>query len=95
MEHDVDMRYYYVGNCVNMFDENGACVTMHFADASDCMCVVENAKEVSEEEFADVVSCDVLTLPLSDYVLSINEDRGMAVAWDLETDIHYFFEEGP
>ena len=89
------MRYYYVGNCVDAFDEDGITVDLltsaGMVDASDFACVEEESIKVSKEWFIEHCNFPKHELIEDNYIFLYNEDRDVVMMYDDEKDIHYFF----
>lgn len=43
-------QYHYIGNCSNLFDDDGNCITSHFRDASHFANYAELAEDETELE---------------------------------------------
>ena len=86
-------KYFYFGNCKNIFDEDGSCEVSIFTNVSDFVFNDENSKEISKEEFFNKVSIgNDLWNKLKDHdLLYFYYPNGLYVLYDDEEDIHYFF----
>jgi len=52
---NIHSAYSYIGNCVNLFDEEGQCSVGPFIDATDFAQQLEDADKVDKEEFEEVI----------------------------------------
>jgi len=95
--------HFYLGNCTNLFDENGDCVIHLFRDVSDFAWYAglaeckdyseeerEGNKEITKEEFTFFAGTPDF-LELIEDCRYFHYCNGVVVAYDVEKDIHYFF----
>lgn len=82
----------YMGNSSNIFDEDGYCVVdrLPWRDATDCQQALDEADEIEPFAIAEVYAKEMgnsltYTLCESEYGYDVY------VAYNQETDIHYFF----
>lgn len=79
----------YIGNCVNLFDEDGNCVSSIFRDVSDFACKLESSIDCQKPKSIVIppsVKCDSF---------QITEDKSILIGYDENNDIHSFFILSP
>jgi hypothetical protein len=97
----------YIGNCTNLFDENGDCLLHFFKDVSefaqreaDISEDINNGRDIllSQEEFESVGEVDLKAIgkdSLKDFLFYFYPETETSpqvyVAYDELEDIHYFF----
>lgn len=98
-------KYYYIGNCVSSFDDEGYCDLEHFYDVTDFAQQDENATTISKQQFDYMVdlSPELDTIRQQYDTTYLKYDNGLIVMYvepvwhnnnkDEETDIHYFFAQ--
>lgn len=104
MEDNSSNQYSYLGNCSNIFDDDGNCYFSYFNDVSDFANYAEKAEDemdieeregngsLDKNEFYSLVKDSV-----PDFVRKIKDlnyyyySNGLLVAYDPNEDIHYFF----
>jgi hypothetical protein len=84
-------RYYYIGTCVNCFDESGNSLISQFDNVSDFAYEEENAITISREVFIKNVSNFSMLPNNKDIEYKVTRDKRIIMAYDPATDIHYFF----
>jgi len=89
-------KFYYVGNCVNSFDEDGENIVnqLPFNDVNDFAVAEENAKPISKEVFNTLVANDEMLNKKHEIVYGIMlkyVDFPVVYAYDTDDDIHYFY----
>lgn len=77
----------YIGNCITSFDEDGECIVdqLPWCDASEFACELEEAETIEKFEIHDVVATYM------GESLSYMKCGDVFIAYNDETDIHYFF----
>ncbi len=82
----------FIGNCINGLGDPYFRDRVAF-DATDLAHLVDNGKEISEQEFFNIASPDYKTLQNStgNYLYFYNSDRDIAWFYDEDNDIEYFY----
>ena len=91
-------RYYYVGNCINCFDEDGDCICdeLPFSTVSDFAVANEDTISLSEEAFYKLAYTDDFSFGDKDdecEYFRFFDYPDVIVAYNKDTDVHYFFVE--
>lgn len=85
----------YMGNCTNIFDEEGDCLFPElYTDVSDFAVHEENAKKITAKEFyKQIMSIDQdLEDTISHNRTYLHDiENNVYIIYDNDTDIHYFF----
>lgn len=88
-------QYFYKGNCVNSFDDDGKCLLNIFTDVSDFANTEENSKSVSKTKNISKLNLSVPGLQdianKKTTTLLYSKDSDMYFLYDVDKDIHYFF----
>ena len=92
---EANSKYYFVGTCVNSFDEDdGTCVFDNYQDVSDFAQSEEEAERIDAHAFYDAVAVpDQIARSLTNHELQYLRDihRDVYMIYDVDSDIHYFF----
>ena len=94
----MNFRYYYVGNCINCFDEDGDCTCdeLPFSTVSDFAVAIENTISLTPESFYKLAFTDGLSFGDKDdeyEYFRFLDYPDVIVAYNTDTDVHYFFVE--
>ena len=86
--HVNTLSWYWDGNCVNSFDDDGNCLLDIFVDVSDFAVALEDTVMVEKPK--------LISAPFSDEEVAIfkfcfNEARNVLIGYDEDMDIHHFF----
>jgi hypothetical protein len=84
-------KYYYVGNCINSFDEDGDSLIDQFSDTSDFAWEEENANKISKEEFLNLVDNYSMLPKHNKFIYLITMSKHVLMVYDKKSDVHYFF----
>lgn len=85
------MTYYFVGTCVNSFDDDGSSLISCFNNVSDFAQQEESALKITKSEFESLVSNSSMLPKRHRYQYLITEDEEVLMAYDETKDVHYFF----
>lgn len=89
------MKFILVGNCVESFDHDGYSIdlreTCGMVDSSDMACVDEDSVEMDREWFMEKLMIENPCKIESEAYFLWNEDREIAMIYNPDEDIHYFF----
>ena len=88
-----NQKYYYVGNCKDSFDENGNSIIPQFSDTSEFAYQEENAKQISKEQFMNLVHNHNIVPTNHEIIYLITQNEKIIMAHDTDADIHYFFSK--
>ncbi len=79
----------YVGNCINSFDDSGECVVneLPYNDTTDFAQALEEVELISYIDFVE--QCN--PIDGTDISLEYMQHDSVVIAYDSESDIHYFF----
>lgn len=82
----------YVGNCITSFDEDGDCINseLPFTDVSDFAYQLEKSKQLTPDMFFEQVEDNTFDFDCK-LEFSVLEDMSVFIAYNDETDIHFFF----
>jgi hypothetical protein len=82
---------YYVGNCVNSFDNNSNCIVsdLPYRDVTDFAQGEEEAEEISLEQFSAAVGPHEIKVKKP--IFFHDADNDVYMLYDAKKDIHYFF----
>lgn len=88
--------YYYVGNCVNSFDEQGECVLsqLPYSHSSEFAMADEEAKLIPQNVFNSVINVPgPIKQTINGHAVSymVDEKNDVYMLYDRTADIHYFF----
>jgi hypothetical protein len=88
-------KKHFVGTCVDSFDLDGECVVpeLGWANTSDFAVADESASNISREEFVNrvIMPPQLQDLIRSPHMLYLETSNGVLMAYDSESDVHYFF----
>lgn len=92
LQEIIENSYHYVGNCINSFDEDGyGCVVDNlFRDVIDFAQEEEESEEITKNKFLSLVD-DTSMLPTGNYIYLITKDQKIIMAYEYNSDVHYFF----
>lgn len=83
-----------IGSCKNCFDENGQSLIPNFVDVSDFAVALENAVEITKEEFNKaILPRDVWPWFGHKVRYLYNSSHSVIMVHDETDDVHYFFSE--
>lgn len=80
---------HYLGSCVNSFDEDGQCTVLPYSDVTEFAQAEENYIELNISQFKSNVSFHSILNKCDSFYF--DRDNGLYIAYDSDTDIHYFF----
>lgn len=87
------MKKAYIANCIDCLD-NRRFTSIYAEDATQLAQIVENGKELTEQEFLQQcnVPISILNLIAEDSRnFGLNQDCDLAWVYDDSNDVHYFF----
>lgn len=90
----MNQSYFYIGNCVNSFDDDGDGLShIPYTNVSEFACAEEEYIEIPKDLFLSKCVLNIDVGDLNDCEYLYDKDKDLCVLYNKERDVHYFFED--